>query len=368
MTGISSLFHVDSESKTIGMQDCGAVLRNLRSLVPDGLVGRIEWERLAGRADGLSASVLGLEFRLGDPHPNADLLLGLVRGSRAEQAHIRRGQDAPLDSPEAFLANYFDRVRGAEFPEAALITRTILEYDVGLVANDGRWPPPSVFQGLKNPSSRNSGICDAELAGRIASVLSCAIGRSDDAQEITVIRKIVAALPPDSRLVWIGAMPGRDPRMIRLLIDGLDTDDLIDGLQRIGWPGPTAIVSSTLDAISDQFERLAIQLEVSAQGVLPRLGLEVYVLPEQSSDGFADWSTAANSDLWRPVLSRLEDAGWCLPLKASSLLAFPGQEYLFDDGIFLIHKGINHIKISIEAGQARTAKAYVGMLFLPVNA
>ncbi len=369
MNGIRGLFHVDSESKTTGMQDCGAVLRSLRSLIPDGLVGSLEWERLAGHADGLSASELGLEFRLGDRNPNADLLLGLVPGSKAEQAHVRRGQDAPPDSPEAVLANYFARVQSAEFPEAALIAKTILEYDVGLVAGDGRCPPPpAIFQGLKHPSSRNSGIRDAEVAGRIASEISCAVGRSDDAREIATIRRIVAALPPGWRLTWIGAMPGRDPRMIRLLLVGLDAGGLVDGLQRIGWPGPTEIVSSILDALNDQFNRLAIQLEVSAQGTLPGLGIEVYVFPDRATDGFENWSMAATPDRWRPVLSRLEDAGLCLPLKADNLLEFPGREYLFDDGIFLVHKGINHIKIALEAGQACTAKAYVSMLFLRLNA
>ena len=267
MTGPGSHFYIDSERQTAEIHDCGTVLRNLRSLVPDGLVGGIEWERLAIRADGLSASVLGLEFRLGDPTPNADLLLGFVPGSRAEQAHIRRGQETPPGSPEAVLADYFARIRGVEFPEAALITRTILE---------------------------------------------------------------------------------------------------VDGLQQVGWLGPTEMVASTLAAINNQCERLAIQLEVSSRGVLPRLGLEVYVLPGQSH-GFADWSATANPDQWRPILSRLENAGWCLPQKARSLLAFPGREHIFDDGIFLVHKGINHIKISIEAGQACTAKAYAGMLFVPVN-
>lgn len=368
MTDIRGLFYIDSERKTAEIQDCGAVLRNLRSLVPDELVGKLEWEHLAGRADGLSASVLGLEFRLGDRAPNADLLLGLVPGSRAEEAHIRRGRDAQPGSPEAVLANYFAQIRGAEFPEAALITRTILEYDVGPMVAPSTPPPPAVFQGLKDPSSPASGIRDPGVAGRIASAISGAVGRADDAQEIAAIREVVDALPPDGRLVWVGAMPGRTPRMIRLLLDGLGTDGLVDILQRIEWPGPTETVSTVLDIIDDQFARLAVQLEVSAQGALPRLGLEVYVLPEQSSGGFADWSTTANLDLWHPALSRLGDAGWCLPLKASSLLAFPGREYIFNNEILLVHKGINHVKLSIEAGQTCTAKAYVGMLFLPVNA
>ena len=367
MTDARGLFHIDSESQTTGMQNCGAVLRTLRSLVPNGLVGDLEWERLVVRTEGLPASVLGLEFRLDDREPNADLLLGLVPGSRAEEAHIRRGRDARPGSPEAVLANYFARVRGAEFPEAELITRTILEYDVGRVASDGRWPPPAVFQGLKDRSSPDSGIRDPEVAGRIASAIRCAVGRADDAQEIAGIREVVAALPPDGRLAWLGVMPGRNPRMIRALIHGLDADGLVDSLQRIGWQGQTETVSGVLNVIDDQFARLAIQLEVSAQGVLPRLGIEVYVLPKQSSDGFADWSTAANPELWRPALSRLEDAGWCLPLKMKSLLTFPGREYVIDDGIFLVHKGINHVKISIETGQPCTAKAYVGMFFLPVN-
>lgn len=157
--------------------------------------------------------------------------------------------------------------------------------------------------------------------------------------------------------------------MIRVLFQGFEAGTLIHDLHKMGWPGPTETVTKVLEIIDGRFEHLTVQLEVSAQGILPRLGIEMYAVPKpHASSSFANWAAAPNSALWRPLLSRLEDAGLCLSSKAHALLAFPGREYVFEDGIFEMHKGINHLKISIDENRACTAKAYAGMLFRPANA
>lgn len=347
--------------------DCGAVLRNLPSLVPTSLVSRIEWEHLAKRVDGLSTSILGLEFRLGEAEPSADLLLGIIPESMAEHTHLCKGQNAPEGSYEAAFINHIAQVRNGSFPEAALITMTILEYDVA-AAHGKPSPPPAVFHGILTQSHQESGIRDAYAAGRLAAAIAASIRQPEDVQEIDAIQEAIAALPSMGRLTWIGAMPAREPRMIRVLFQGFEASTLINDLYRMGWPGPTETVTKVLKIIDGCFEHLTVQLEISAQGVLPRLGIEAYVLKKpRSSRSFANWAAAPNSALWCPLLSRLEDAGLCLSSKARALLAFPGREYVFEDGIFEVHKGINHIKISIEGNRACTAKAYVGMLFRPVG-
>lgn len=349
--------------------DCGAALRDLPSLVPTSLVSRTEMEHLAQRVDGLSTSILGFEFRLGESAPSADLLLGIIPGSMAEQTHLRRGQNAPEGSYEAAFINHITRVRNGSFPESALITMTILEYDVAAAyGKPASSCPPAVFHGILTQSHQETGTRDAYAAGRLAAAIAASVRQPEDVQEIDAMRRMIAALPPTGRLTWIGAMPGREPRMIRALFQGFEAGTLIHDLCRMGWPGSTETVTKILDIIDGYFKHLTVQLEVSAQGILPRLGIEMYVLPKpQASSSFANWAAAPNSALWRPLLSRLEDTGLCLSSKARALLAFPGREYVFEDGIFEMHKGINHLKISIEENRVCTAKAYAGTLFRPTR-
>ncbi len=367
MTAMNKLFHVGPSIGVAEIMDCGAALRDLPSLVPTSLVSRIEWKHLAKRVDGLSTSILGFEFRLGESAPSADLLLGIIPESMAEHAHLSKGQDAPEGSYEAAFTNHMAQVRNGSFPEAALITMTILEYDVA-AAHGKPYPPPAIFHGILTQSQQESGIRDARAAGRLAAAIAASIGQPEDVQEIDAVREMIAALPSTGRLTWLGAMPGREPRMIRALFQGLEAGNLINDLYRMGWPGPTETATKVLEIIDGCFKHLTVQLEISAQGVLPRLGLEAYVLKKpRSSSSFANWAAAPNSAPWRPLLSRLENAGLCLSSKARALLALPGREYVFEDGIFEVHKGINHIKISIEGNQACTAKAYAGMLVRPIG-
>ncbi len=202
------------------------------------------------------------------------------------------------------------------------------------------------------------------MAGRLAA-LTAAVGRTADEAEVAAVQSMVAALPPPGRLAWIGAMPGRAPRMVRMRIQGLGADRVADSLRQVGWPGSTGAVLAVLDIMTDRFAGLGVQLDVSAQGLLPRLGLEFFLPTKRQSLGFGAGAATASGDLWRPLLTWLEDAGWSVPRKSRGLLAFPGREYAFGDGIFEVRKEINHVKIAIEEGRACTAKAYGRMLFRP---
>ena len=313
----------------------------MRPLIPPLLVDGPGWRRLLARADRLPASFLGFEFRLGSPEPEADLALALVPGSAAECAHIRRGRHAPPDSVEAGIARLL--VCSGELP-APLVT--LLEYDVTGAAA-GPFPPPAVFQGLWRRADRERGIRDPLTAGRIAGALAGAVGRTVDAGEVAAVHSLAAALPPPCRLAQVGAMPGREPRMVRIMVAGLDAAGTTGSLRQVGWPGPMRAVEAALDLVKGLPVRFAMQLEVNAQGLLPRLGLEIFLPPEPPRGAS-----------WRSVLTVLEQAGCALPRKSRGLLAFPSFEHVLDDGIFAVRMDINHVKISIQEDRPFTAKAY----------
>lgn len=313
----------------------------------------------------MPASTIGFECRLGEPAPTADLLLGILPGSTAEQAYRRRGLGARPDSSEAARARHLERIRGPAFRDIVEVTATILEYDA---ANETS-PDPAIFQGFRTPASGASGIRDPELAGRLASAMAAAAGRAEDAREAEAVRKTVATLPPRGRLTWIGAMPGREPRMVRLLLAGFETRSLTADLRRLGWPGRPEAVVALLEVLGPFCEGIALQIEVSADGVLPRLGLEVYMPGDDAAAGGAShWASRPDSAPWRKLLARLRSANFCLEPKAVALLAFPGRELVFDESVFEVLVGISHVKLAMGEGAAVGAKAYVGMLLRPAGA
>ena len=336
-----------------GIEDCGAFLEGLRPRVPRLLVDDRCWRRLLARAGGRAASFLGFEFRLGGAEREADFVLALVPGSDAERAHVRRGRNAREDSVEAGIARLLVRSGAMPAPLA-----TMLEYDVAGVPA-GPCPPPAVFQGPWRRADRARGIRDPLTAGRIAGALAAAVGRTADDREVAAVRSLVGALPPPGRLAHVGAMPGREPRMVRVMVAGLDAGGLTGSLRQLGWPGPMPAVAAVLDLVKHLPLRFGMQLEVAAQGLLPRLGVEIFLPPEpQRGAG----TGAARGASWRPVLTALEQAGCALPGKSRGLLAFPGREPVFDDGIFEVRMDINHVKISVgdsgEEGRPLRAKAY----------
>ena len=81
---------------------------------------------------------------------------------------------------------------------------------------------------------------------------------------------------------------------------------------------------------------------------------------------FDSWLTTGRSD-WRPIVERLARRGWCLAAKARGLLEWCALDRMYDRrGVFLVYKGINHVKLTVtDAGVA--AKAYAGVTCFPMQ-
>ena len=96
-------------------------------------------------------------------------------------------------------------------------------------------------------------------------------------------------------------------------------------------------------------------MDVTAQGVFPRLGLEFYRPVEWHDLNRAGWGL---------LIDRLEELRWCLPEKARGLKAWPLVEQVFDQaGVYRVRQSINHVKVIADRG-ATTAKAYAGTMAL----
>ena len=330
-----------------------------RPLIPHALLDGPGWDRLLACAaelpDAGLATPLGCEFRLGEETPAADLFVVVRPGSPLARHFIRRGEAAPPGSTAAALARYLVEIGQAGSALHGCIAGTMLEYDLAETPA-GRRPEPGVFLKVRlgeepEPHDRPQPLPVAALAD--------AVGWTDDGEVRQSVARVLAALPPGGRVAHIGALPGRSPRAVRLVVQGLGHDEIGGVLERLGRRGSIGPVTEVLTDLGEVLPRFRLAVDVAAAGLLPRLGLELYHAGSWSNEPDG-WLITGRSD-WRPVVERLALRGWCLAAKAQGLLQWCALDKMYDRrGVFLVYKGINHVKLTVtEAGV--DAKAYAGM-------
>ncbi|MCY4592886.1 MAG: hypothetical protein OXE86_20495 [Alphaproteobacteria bacterium] len=345
------------------------IVPELRPFVPRSLLDCQGWERLLDRVGGLpgwpTAASVGFEFRLvGDAR--ADLAVAVRRDSHLLDYYVDQGKGAGPDSAAAALAGFFTRLAdtetSAESRHSDWFESAMLEYDVA-GALPGQPADPGLFIRLVHggpdwPAKR------LPAPGVLAAALASAVGWTEDESEVRAVERVFATLPPGGKVGQIGAMPGRELRAIRLIVDGVEAEEVPDCLGRLGWPGQAAKAMAVLADMRDITPQFRLSLDISVDGMSPRLGLELY--PPVDLEGKDQWLTTGRST-WRPVVDRLEALRWCQPDKARGLLDFPGLDKLFDEkGVLLLYRGINHVKVTIEADDLQ-AKAYAGLRFFRLS-
>ena len=334
------------------------ILPKLHGLIPRSLIDGAAWDRLLDRTGDLPAwwpgSYFGFEFRLGDLTPTADFFVRMLLNGPLMQEYIRWGEAAAPSSPEASLARFLVESKQANSHFAELFDTIGLECDVAEVPS-----PPGVFLKLR-PGTQ---VERDRIPGIVSDAIASVVGWSGDEGECRALERAFEALPSGGEVGYVGALPGRKTRAVRMIARGIWEPDIPAFLQRLAYPGPVDRVTEVLADLRDVSPHFRVAFDVTARGISPRLGLEMGALePKNQQVKHHEWLYTEHRD-WLPVVTRVEERGWCLPEKAHGLLAYPGQQTLWGKtGVFQSYKGINHIKISIDDG-AVSAKGYVGMLF-----
>ena len=335
-----------------------SILEGCRPLFPRPLLDSTGWERLLDRARRLPVSVIdthfGFEFHLGESSPYADLAVVAPPGSDLSRHYIREGAHAERGSAAAALAAAFlEQTTNPDSYLAHSVAGVVLEYDLAGCAPP-RPDPPGIFLAPRNtaPGSRSGFPEHGDLAGLLAA-LAAAVGWSGHEGVLRQVERIVAVLPEAGYMFQAGALPARSPKAFRVLVKGVGKGEIPALLERLEWLGPVAAATDVLARLDDLVAYVAVSMDVTARGLGPRLGLELY-RPLK-------WH-AADRRGWHPFIARIEERGWCLPAKAEGLRRWPGTERLIGGGeMYLVRQGINHVKVVVERGARTMAKAYAGM-------
>ena len=343
----------------------GGILRLLKRQIPFTLVDGTGWNRILLLADTLPAycctGPFGFELRLGSPQPEGDLLLSVPKGSSFARQLVKQGAIAVSeDSFEACFGRLVAERENTEYSDGPKIRTIILEYDV--IGNDciGEWSRPAVFLLVDKKEKIKPSI----LANRRArseeyiKKLHQAIGWVLRPSEFSSIRKLLARLPPDAYIGFVGAMTSRRPKSTRLNIRRdchWDTPSLLHSLQ---WRGNIKEVQRMVSKFRHVVHSTVLAIDVGRSGIMPTIGVELF----QENHRFT-----TNISTWIPTLEILVSEKLCLPSMFEGLVDFCNKKTLFtSEGVYLAEFGINHFKLVFnETGIY--AKAYIVIHLYPLD-
>lgn len=333
-------------------------LPEIRTLVPPALIDAPGWNRLLRRVGDLpgepDASRCGFEFRLGEARAAADFFVVMAPGQALAEHYVRQAEAAPPGSPLAALGRYLVQL-GDPATAPRWVAGTMLEYDVA--AAEAGHSAPGVF--LRVRRTRACGRAQRWSPRELAATVARAAGWEQDRGEQEAVERVCAALPAGGDVAHVGALPGRSPRAVRLVLHGVGHAQVTRLLERLAWAGSLRTVQAVLAGLRELLPRFWLSVDVSAGGVSPRLGLELYHAGQGDRELDGWWTTGRGE--WRPVVERLVERGWCLPAKARGLLAWCALDRIYDRrAVYLVYKGINHVKLTLEHDGAVRAKAYAG--------
>ena len=288
----------------------------MKRLFPRALLSGDGLERLLVVAERLPLCVIdkpfGFEFALRNEAADADFCVISAPGSSLAAHYIRAGAAAPAGSAASALGACL--AGNARDPASFLASRDgsiILEYDVPAHRREAS-PPPGIFFVPGEASVDAARKLLDDPADAVAALWAAAGLRADSA-ELRQVERVCEVFSDAALIAQAGVLPGRPRRAVRLVAHRIDTAALPGLLDRLRWPGSADTVLSVTAATSDLTSPGAVlSLDVSASGISPRLGLELFRPVQQYR---------IDRTGWRPLIERLTDSEWCLPAKAEGLRA-----------------------------------------------
>ena len=334
----------------------GKFLAGLGNLFPSALVGPSGWQRLLALAHRLPIHVIdyrfGFEFALCDPEPEADFFTGFSAQSRLAEFYVSQGKTAPPGSVPAAMGAFL--AEQAQNPQAFLSRSggvVILEYDLAGATPDPD-APPGIFlvPGTERETNPRELLSDPDS---VVTALWAVAGWGPDAAEQRQVQRIYEMLPPTGFISQTGVIPGRAQRAIRLIARIYSVGEAIEMLERLQWPGSPPVAASILEDVTHLTGLYTgLSIDVTAQGVSPRLGLELFRPVE--------WYELDRPG-WKSLFDLLVEKGWCLPEKGRGMAAWPQLNHMFaEDGLYRVRQSINHVKLVMDRGEI-TSKAYAGI-------
>jgi len=320
-------------------------------------------ETVARLIPAAASDFFGFECRLDDPSGSADFLACIAVDGREAWRDALPPSDLPPDAPSRpaweRLAGIVRRWSDPADPLHETIHNMWVEFDLD---NPALAPTPSVFMGSDTLTAAADPAwlidASAELTGAPLSPM----------RRTTIVR-CLAALPTGADLFQTGMMLSRPAAPVRLCLRGLANDDIPRYLTDVGRAGDAEAVRVLLEETARLSERIILDLDAD-EGVGDRIGVEIRVaggpgeaerlvelLRLPTARGSVLPVKAAAAPLWYGLThERLRPDRWPADLTARADRPGPGCSGVFQ-------RGVNHVKVTLEAGRPIGAKIYLYCAF-----
>ena len=341
----------------------GSLLEDLRGLFPLELIGASGWEKLYALTRRLpfcaADSRFGFEFHLYDPSATADFFVISSPGTCLAEFYGQQTEEtAPGLVGDAFAAFIAEQASDPQSFLTRLDRGIILEYDLAM-SPSGRYGDPGVFIVARGDAAPAPSRLRDDSIGMLAALRSAARWGPDAAETRRIMQTIAGLTESGLELSNAGVLPGRSARAIRLVAVSYNSAKVPEAMERLQWPGDPERVAAVLSDLEGTVSpRIAINIDVTSEGVAPRVGLELFRFVENCRP-FEDFYLSRAG--WNLVIDRLEEKNLCLPDKAAGLREWPRLEMAFGrDGVYQVRQTISHFKVVI-GPDSIYAKAYAGV-------
>jgi len=258
-------------------------------------VDATEFETISGFARrypfAVHAHALELRLQAGVRHADYSTCL------RDDETTLRSVRRCLGDGSSALVSeSFFTRFLDAWSTEGSSIRKLLplfwLEYD----RPDGEFTrTPGLFLAL------DGDVRDSDAAAAFDRTLALLYSSAEIDRKRSNVACIVDALPGEARIRHLGAVPSRDPRFMRLVVEGLDGETLLPFLSTIGWKGDFAYLGELLKTFRDRADALPTLVDLDLLDDLqPSVGLEFLLVGRD-----------APQDEGERLLSLLLENEWC---------------------------------------------------------
>jgi len=181
------------------------------------------------------------------------------------------------------------------------------------------------------------------------------------------LQRCIHELPEGARIIHLGIMFSRPTEAVRIVVEDIQPEQILEYLSQIGWFDPTGRLKTIVPTLSDLVDRLSfLDIDVG-ETIHAKIGLECFFAKPPKDE--ARWSL---------FFDYLVEKGLCSAAKRDAIMMWPGSfqkdtdpalwpthlnwgdAFLGDKAVSVFFRRISHIKIVYQPDVPLEAKGYLG--------
>ncbi len=346
----------------------GELLARMKGLFSSLSINDKVWEGLVTQAHELPPTLAGFPLWVGLPigqsRPTAALNVSLVSGTRSAAFFENTGQPNESEPPTACVASLLRAIGREASPLGRIVgDRMLLQYEIDPLQPEQEQPGFCLYPVRRALAGDPSGqqIGDFQIA--LDAVIS-SMNREPDEIERLHAERIYRALEPDTRIGTLGVLPSKE-ELFQLSVPGfVKARDVMDFLNRIGWPGQRSVVATVLDCLEARDAlagmQLGVQPVISAAGLDSSLELHIF----SANTIYDDTGWFKDKTCWTELMDALAQENLALPEKLAGLAEWTSgaKPLIGRSGPLLLLQRIHHFSIVLSKDGVEQVNVYLFLL------